>query len=961
MRSNGNRNKENNSNNNNNCNHKRSPRMLSIKQQHKSNIMPCEPEESCASSISSSSSKVPPRFQPSRSPNNRSSLSGLPTATPYLGPSLSPVSSPQWRFTATGNSPGSATSSGRAIPKSALLMSKILHSRSSGVSSMDLVHGVAGTKNILETTNLTHELTAEKLTTEKIIDLSYQLSPTFSPSLIIKMKVDNISKRGEEMEMKIADCIFNFEDIFENEMEGKNEFKKEEESAFGTDQKTTEEFVEVFPEGETSEEIKEGKKDIIDRINEVTSGSSSIIKEQEIHEEKRRTSGKKNRRKKNKKLLNEEQDEDEENSKIKMFTNKLDNQIKNNTDQKDQKMIKNRKKKIPEEIVSNFVFTNQHLTIQVEHVMFISSLEKCSVQVLSTPKKIQGMKKEEQEIKKQLEKSDETNIIASTSEKHNSIKQLNKFFDEKEVLHENLPITETYIINENFPEKNVKTDRPITEQKKDKGWKKGGKSSSKRKGKKGGVIVRKPSNLLQSLDQQQTNIFREKEMEEDLLTSPSSTISSPPALPSCSTAGTSLARGHEQIIRPASSIGRMIGRWRHTTGGIQLRNITFSSVWEKLVIGGARSDCREPFRTSTVQLNDNMRYNMEVLPLIHYRPLYHNLIRSIHFSPASHSFISLIQCLPIDIENLARPLMKIFIHSSQIRQFFRLICFEYLSTCSDVNTLFRSQSLASKVMYEMMKCVGHKYLVVTLTPLIDLIFAERKCCEIDPSKLRPGESLDKNIRNIIVYAELAFGRVVDSSQRCPHELRELFAELRDVVEQFFPGREDVGRLALSSFLILRFFAAAILNPKLFALKMATPDVNISRTLVLVSKILQRVANCVVSANPPTTKEQWLTPVLHQFLDEAHNKAMIDFLDEISMSFTETEEVGENTSSDAAVVDDESSQIDSFTPKDVSNPEMDIEKELHIVYSQIVDHLDTLCSMGWCCRYECSCCSTTIVQ
>jgi len=53
-------------------------------------------------------------------------------------------------------------------------------------------------------------------------------------------------------------------------------------------------------------------------------------------------------------------------------------------------------------------------------------------------------------------------------------------------------------------------------------------------------------------------------------------------------------------------------------------------------------------------------------------------------------------------------------------------------------------------------------------------------------------------------------------------LRELFAELRDVVEQFFPGRDDVGRLALSSFLILRFFAAAILNPKLFSLKMATP-------------------------------------------------------------------------------------------------------------------------------------------
>lgn len=114
----------------------------------------------------------------------------------------------------------------------------------------------------------------------------------------------------------------------------------------------------------------------------------------------------------------------------------------------------------------------------------------------------------------------------------------------------------------------------------------------------------------------------------------------------------------------------------------------------------------------------------------------------------------------------------------------------------DVNTLFRSQSLASKVLYEMMKFVGNKYLIASLKPLIDLvgwfaahfclfvfptspirhkspaqkypafllhqfapnnypllflnlfsilqIYAERKSCEIDPSKLKPGESLERN-------------------------------------------------------------------------------------------------------------------------------------------------------------------------------------------------------------------------
>lgn len=59
------------------------------------------------------------------------------------------------------------------------------------------------------------------------------------------------------------------------------------------------------------------------------------------------------------------------------------------------------------------------------------------------------------------------------------------------------------------------------------------------------------------------------------------------------------------------------------------------------------------------------------------------------------------------------------------------------------------------------------------------------------------------------------------------------------------------------------------------------DADVSRTLVLVSKILQRLANCVVSAHPLTTKEQWLTPVLLRFLDDTHKSAMIRFLDGIS--------------------------------------------------------------------------------
>ncbi|CAD5234963.1 unnamed protein product [Bursaphelenchus xylophilus] len=302
----------------------------------------------------------------------------------------------------------------------------------------------------------------------------------------------------------------------------------------------------------------------------------------------------------------------------------------------------------------------------------------------------------------------------------------------------------------------------------------------------------------------------------------------------------------------------------------------------------------------------------EVLPLCHYEQLYSALIASLNHRPHSTSLIALIQELNIDMETIARPLMKIFVHAKEIRTFFRIITVDYLSGSHDVNTLFRSQSMCSKVMYEMMKFVGQEYLLVSLKPLIDLIYAERKCCEIDPSKLKPGDTVDQNLRNIMVYSELAFSRVVDSWHRCPQMLCEVFSELRTVVGEFFPGREDIGRLALSSFLIMRFFAAAILNPKLYGLKREAPEANVSRTLVLISKVLQRLANCVVSQNPLTTKEQWLTPVLERLSDESHKKAMIQFLDSVS-HYEEADQPPSSPGSEMSTTTGLSSQLTAEVP------------------------------------------------
>uniref|UniRef100_A0AAF5PKN7 Ras-GAP domain-containing protein n=3 Tax=Wuchereria bancrofti TaxID=6293 RepID=A0AAF5PKN7_WUCBA len=285
-----------------------------------------------------------------------------------------------------------------------------------------------------------------------------------------------------------------------------------------------------------------------------------------------------------------------------------------------------------------------------------------------------------------------------------------------------------------------------------------------------------------------------------------------------------------------------------------------------------------------------------VLPVEFYKTLQMNLVKSLTLQPFCASPAGILEYLPsVDILTIARPLMKIFVQAELIRPLLRILCSDDILKCQDVNTLFRSQSLATKMIHEQMKFFGHHYLVMSIKPVIDMIYCENKCCEIDPMKLKQGDSLESNKLNLIVYGEIAFSRVVDSSHRCPLVLREMFSDLRELARQHFPGREDIQRLVLSSFIIMRFFAAALMNPKSFGLKRDQPEGVVCRTLVLLSKILQRLSNCVVSANSLTEKEPWLSSVLERFTDEQHRLAMLKFLNAISMTENATDVNCENLS------------------------------------------------------------------
>jgi Ras GTPase-activating protein 3 len=167
---------------------------------------------------------------------------------------------------------------------------------------------------------------------------------------------------------------------------------------------------------------------------------------------------------------------------------------------------------------------------------------------------------------------------------------------------------------------------------------------------------------------------------------------------------------------------------------------------------------------------------------------------------------------------------------------------------SDPNTIFRGNSLASKLVDELMKVSGPHYLRSTLKPVIDAVLAEKKPCEVDTLRLEKPEEAASNLENLVVsrasyihfsmqlpecsmhfllliflqgYVRQVFRAITNSALQCPALMCEAFHQLQQIACSFFKNNNEVRYSVISGFIFLRFFAPAILGPRLFDLTSET--------------------------------------------------------------------------------------------------------------------------------------------
>ncbi|XP_041483559.1 ras GTPase-activating protein 3-like, partial [Lytechinus variegatus] len=278
-----------------------------------------------------------------------------------------------------------------------------------------------------------------------------------------------------------------------------------------------------------------------------------------------------------------------------------------------------------------------------------------------------------------------------------------------------------------------------------------------------------------------------------------------------------------------------------------------------------------------------------VFPTSLYENLREILLTSPEVEPTTSSAVYILGEFVKEKITAARPLVRLFHHYGQILPIIRVLAEHEISTTTDPHTIFRGNSLASKCIDEFMRLQGLHYLHDVLKGVVDDIYEERKQCEIDTTKFKDGENLEANLANLQHYIEKAFQAIVGSAATCPTSMCEVFYYLKEAASRQFPDDPDAKYSAVSGFVFLRFFAPAILSPRLFHLKKENPDELVSRTLKMVSKAIQTLGNHV---NPDklssvNMKEEYMTPLYSNILDREHVQGIRKFLEKVSSSKSKT--------------------------------------------------------------------------
>lgn len=185
-----------------------------------------------------------------------------------------------------------------------------------------------------------------------------------------------------------------------------------------------------------------------------------------------------------------------------------------------------------------------------------------------------------------------------------------------------------------------------------------------------------------------------------------------------------------------------------------------------------------------------------------------------------------------------------------------------------MQTLFRGNSLGSKIMAFCFKIYGNGYLKSLLEPLLkQLLDRPNLSYEVDQARLDKDEDIDENRKNLLSLTKRVFDAIISSSDQFPVQLKLMCKCLhRVLLKRYtnFSSQSNANQSAgvIGTVLFLRFINPVFVSPYESGIIDKQPNSKTRRGLMLMSKILQNIAN-----NVEFSKEQHMKLYFNDFLRE----------------------------------------------------------------------------------------------
>eukprot|EP01126_Amoeba_proteus_P036881 TRINITY_DN3774_c0_g2_i11.p1 TRINITY_DN3774_c0_g2~~TRINITY_DN3774_c0_g2_i11.p1 ORF type:complete len:463 (+),score=92.05 TRINITY_DN3774_c0_g2_i11:459-1847(+) len=195
-------------------------------------------------------------------------------------------------------------------------------------------------------------------------------------------------------------------------------------------------------------------------------------------------------------------------------------------------------------------------------------------------------------------------------------------------------------------------------------------------------------------------------------------------------------------------------------------------------------------------------------------------------------------CAGSDQSEMLRSVIMILDAHKETRRLIKLGIIAEVNQTVDAATLFRGNTVSTKMMTAFTKMTGAKYLQVIKKPVEEVI--TNPCCyEIDLEKIPLHESLEVNKEKLTQTCQFFLDSILNSLPECPFPFHEIAFTLQQEVTKKFPNSKHS---SIGGFIFLRFFCPAISSPETHQVSTTTLTKESRRALVLVSKVLQTLSN-----------------------------------------------------------------------------------------------------------------------